>query len=788
MKTTQPDKAPHYTRSLRALVLEDNREDVERMEALLRGVGYILSLEVVNSLAHFQKQLAQADYDIILADYNLRAGTAIDALAVLRKSGKEVPLVVVAGASGDLAAVECLKQGAADYVLKHRLQRLPVVVERLLRDKAYREEAARLQEQIHSAQEEWELTFDVVPDPIFQVDRRHRIQRVNRAAAALLGLKRSELIGRSCHEVLHDRADPVPGCPVERMLMTGKEERGDIEVALLGKVFDATASPLFDSHGVVRGAVHVLRDITERKREEEALRRSEASYRSLILGATYGIFRCDQDGRFLAVNPALVAMLAYESEADLLAANVVRNVTRDAEEGAQLLQQYRQRGRVDGIEAQWRRKDGTLIPVRLSGRTVLDVHGAWQGFEVLAENVSERWHLEDQLRQAQKMEAVGRLAGGVAHDFNNLLTIVSGYSDLLLEKPEAAATMRGYLEEIKKAADRGGTLVRQLLAFSRRQVLVPRVLDLNAVVANIDRMLRRLIGENIELTTLNEPRLEPVKADPGQIEQVILNLAVNARDAMPEGGQLTLETANVDLDEDYTRSHVNVVPGRYVMLAVSDSGVGMDAETQAHLYEPFFTTKKEGQGTGLGLATVYGIVNQSGGHICVYSEPGQGTTFKVYLPAAPRMETAAAESTPTRRCLPCGSETILLVEDEEGVRTLADRILRLRGYKVIAAANPTEASQLCERHEGPIHLLLTDVIMPTMSGRRLAEHLSLMRPELRVLYMSGYTDRAVVPRGILEEGAPFLQKPFTPESLARKIREVLETPQPPLPRRRRKES
>ena len=776
MKKVQANRPSPSPRSLRALILEDNRQDVERMVALLKQVGYALSFEVVDSLAHLRQQLARTDYDIILAAHNLRAWTAMDALEILKKSRKDIPFVVVAGTLGGLAAVECIKQGAADYVLKNRLQRLPVVVERVLRDKAHREDAARLQEQIHRGKKEWELTFDVVPDPVFLVDNQDRIQRANRAASALLGLEPSQLIDKYCYEVLGDTAGPLPGSPFRRLLRTGKEERCDIEVARLGKVFDVTVSPLFDSSGTAYGSVHVLRDITDRKREEEALRRSEASHRSLILGATYGIFRCDVNGKFLAVNPALVAMLGYESEADLLAANLVHDVIRDPEEGVRLLQQYRQKGRLDGLEAQWRRKDGTPVPVRLSGRTVLDERGALEGYEVIAENVSERWHLEEQLRQAQKIEAVGRLAGGVAHDFNNLLTIVTGYSDLVLERLGATDAMRAYVEEIKKAGERAASLTRQLLAFGRRQVLAPQVLDLNAVVTNVDKMLRRLIGENIELTTVLAPELGRVKADPGQIEQVILNLAVNARDAMPQGGQLTLETANVELNEGDTRTRVSVLPGRYVMLAVSDSGMGMDAETQAHIFEPFFTTKEEGKGTGLGLATVYGIVKQSGGHIGLYSEPNHGTTFKIYLP---RLEEAAqpVEAISPGAPLAGGSETILLVEDEEGVRDLARRILELKGYKVITASNPTEAAQVCERYEGPIHLLLTDVVMPTMSGPQLAEHVAFLRPGLKVLYISGYTDNAIVPHGILEEGVQFLQKPFTRDSLTRKVREVLDAPQ-----------
>ncbi|HUU12871.1 MAG TPA: ATP-binding protein, partial [Terriglobia bacterium] len=352
-----------------------------------------------------------------------------------------------------------------------------------------------------------------------------------------------------------------------------------------------------------------------------------------------------------------------------------------------------------------------------------------------------------------------------------------GYSQLLLDRLGPDDLLRGHVNEVLNAGDRAASLTRQLLAFSRRQVLQPQVLDLNAVVTNVDKMLRRLIGEDIELATHLGPDLGRVKADPGQIEQVIMNLAVNARDAMPQGGKLIIETANVELDEAYVRDHVAVTPGPYVMLAMSDTGIGMDKETQAYIFEPFFTTKEKGKGTGLGLATVYGIVKQSGGHIWLYSEPDQGTTFKIYLPTVPQAVSKAVEAAPERRSLRRGSETILLVEDEEGVRDLARRILELKGYKVITASNPTVAAQVFERHEGPIHLLLTDVVMPTMSGRQLAEHLALICPGLKVLYMSGYTDNAIVPHGILEGGTAFLQKPFTPDSLTHKVREVLDAPQ-----------
>jgi CheY-like chemotaxis protein len=363
----------------------------------------------------------------------------------------------------------------------------------------------------------------------------------------------------------------------------------------------------------------------------------------------------------------------------------------------------------------------------------------------------------------------------VAHDFNNLLMTIKGCSELLLGGLDQSDPRREEVEEIRKAAERATALTRQLLAFGRRQVLQPQVLDLNEVVANMDRMLQRLIGEDIQLLTVLDPELWPVKVDPGQIEQVIMNLAVNARDAMPGGGKLTIETANVVLDEGYARRHVSVKPGPCVMVAVTDNGSGMDRETQSHLFEPFFTTKKTGEGTGLGLSTVYGIVKQSEGNIWAYSELGRGTTFKIYLPRVEEdVKTYRPKTAPT--VSPGGSETILLVEDEEAVRTIVSKILQNKGYTVLEAHHGNEALQICQHHQGPIHLMVTDVVMPQVSGRELAERLTLLRPEIRVLFMSGYPDNAIVHHGVLGAGTAFLQKPFTLNALECKVRELLDAP------------
>jgi len=426
------------------------------------------------------------------------------------------------------------------------------------------------------------------------------------------------------------------------------------------------------------------------------------------------------------------------------------------------------------------RKDGTFCYWTDRGTAFWDEKG--NPFKMIGacEDITKRKRaeeentaLQEQLRQSQKMEAIGRLAGGIAHDFNNLLTVIKGYSQLSLVEIKEGDPLKLNIEEIRRAADRAADLTRQLLAFSRRQIMEMKVLDLNDLLKNLDKMLRRVIGEDIELVTLLAEDLGRVKTDPGQTEQVVMNLSVNARDAMPEGGKLTIETANVDLDDAYARNHVAVTPGRFVMISVSDTGVGMTPEVRDRVFEPFFTAKEKGKGTGLGLSTVYGIVKQSSGNIWVYSEPGKGTTFKIYLPRVDEPLEKLGERVGVKE-IPRGTETILVVEDEEEVRKLAVRILERQGYKVLEASQGLDAFIIAEEYEDLIHLLVTDVVMPKISGRELGERMASIRPEIKVLYMSGYTDNAIVHHGVLGEGIKFIQKPFTVEGLARKVREVLD--------------
>lgn len=513
-------------------------------------------------------------------------------------------------------------------------------------------------------------------------------------------------------------------------------------------------------------------DITGRKRAEKALQRSEAEYRSLVEGAKYAIYWVGEDGCLLSVNPAMVKMLGYDSAEEVLRLNTREDIYRDPSVREHLRTEHAEG--LDGVEVEWKRKDGSPLFVRLNGRAVRNKSRAIEYFEVIAENITERRALEKQLLQAQKMEAVGQLAGGIAHDFNNLLTVITGYSEMSLAALKESDPVYANISETKKAAERAADLTRQLLAFSRKQVLRPKVLDLNAVVSDLKRIVERVLGEHIDLSMMLDSSLASIKADPSQLEQVLMNLVVNARDAMPAGGSLTIETANAELDSAYVRKHIGARSGRFVMLAVTDTGCGMDETTKSQIFEPFFTTKEQGKGTGLGLSTVYGIVKQSGGYIWVYSEPGRGTAFKIYFPCAAENADRSQETIPAKESLG-GNETILLVEDDEMVRNLAFRALQKLGYFVLEAANGAEATLICQQLERPIDLLVSDVVMPSVSGTELCSRLIAIRPEMRVLMMSGYPlGVAGGHEGVFHEGAAFLQKPFTLDTLARKVRETLD--------------
>lgn len=514
-----------------------------------------------------------------------------------------------------------------------------------------------------------------------------------------------------------------------------------------------------------------LASVLEIKRNEQALKRSEARYRSLVQSSVYGIYRSSLEGRFLDVNLALITMLGYESAEDVLLLDPEKDVFANPAEHSHLTDEFRRSGRLDGIEVRWKRKDGNTITVRISGRAVSSADEPADVLEAIAEDVTDRRALEDQFRQAQKMEAVGRLAGGVAHDFNNLLMVISGYAEVILAKLPSENPLYEKGRAIQLAADRATTLTRQLLAFSRKQLLELKVVDVNAIVQDMERLLSPLIGENVEVVTALSSQAAHTRADAGQLEQVLMNLVVNAKDAMPGGGKLSIQTQTTVINGNHHRGQQFIRPGSYVMLSVSDTGTGMDKETQSRIFEPFFTTKEKGKGTGLGLSTVYGIVKQSGGYVIVQSEPGQGTTFHIYLPQVEGP--TEKQSVPVPDPSLGGTETVLLVEDEESVRQLVRDTLEARGYKVLAADNGEAGLAIAECHEGKIDLVITDVVMPGIGGRELVKQLAQTRPTTKVLYLSGYTEDAIVSDGSIAKGTAFLQKPFSLQSLSRKVREVL---------------
>ena len=1155
MDTTEPDGVNSSTPSLRVLILEDNPRDAKLNVSVLEGGGFRVQFEVTDSAQFFRERLEKAEYDVILADFNLRNWTALDALEILKQSGKDIPLIMVTGFLGDEAAVECIKQGAADFVLKDRPARLSNAVRRALEEKRLRTEnkralettsrlativessddaiiggtlegvitswnkgaeklygysageilgqpisvlapperseevtqilarlkrgerieeyelervrkdgsliyislslfrltgsrgevtgaaaiardvteRKRAEQALHESEERYRSLVEAAPDVIFTVsaedgsltslnpafetltgwsraewlgrpfvgmvhpddlpvaverfqkalrgethpphelrvlcksgeylvgeftstshvkdgkvvgqlgiarditdrkradealreseelyrsvvtsvaegimlvDRGGAIVACNRSAERILGLTTEELIGRTAADprwqAIHEDGSPLPGenFPGMAALRTGKPQsnlymgvhkpNGSLAWTIANSV------PIFHAgDGAPYVVVTSFADITERKRAEEALIEERYLLHTLMDNLPDAIYFKDRESRFTRTNKAHAkqfglshhaqavgktdfdfftaehAQPAYNDEQEIIRTGqpvvnkeeretwpdgrvtwvsttkmplrdahgniigtfgVSRDITQHKQaeaEHARLVTAIEQSAeavvitnttggieyvnpaftRITGYGREevlgqnprilksdkqdpefyqqlwatilngqiWhgelinRRKDGSLYTEEMNIAPVRNQVGEITHFIATKQDVTEHKQLEQQLIQAQKMEAVGRLAGGVAHDFNNLLTIINGYAQLLIEPISPQDPRRGHLKEILMAGERAASLTRQLLAFSRRQVLEPRVLNLNSVLADVAKMLRRLIGEDVELVSTLKPDLGRVKVDPGQIEQVIMNLAVNARDAMPQGGKLFIETSNVEIDANYARRHSPMMPGKYVMVAVSDTGCGMDLETQAHAFEPFFTTKEKGHGTGLGLATVYGIVKQSGGFIWVYSAPGHGSTFKIYLPfieeALPTAEPAEAPAE-----LAKGSETVLVVEDERGVRSLVCEALASHGYKVLEAAGAASALEISERYTEPIHLLLTDVVMPQTGGKELAKGFSTLHPETKVLYMSGYIDDAIVRHGILEVGTSFLQKPFQPKALLLKIREVL---------------
>jgi two-component system cell cycle sensor histidine kinase/response regulator CckA len=612
-------------------------------------------------------------------------------------------------------------------------------------------------------------------DSVFVKDLQGRYLLINSAGANLLGRRVEEVIGKDDSELFTPETGREIMAADRKVVESGRAQTyEEIGVSAgVARTYLSTKGPHRDSNGGIIGLLGICRDITDRKRAEQEFRQSQQKLRIHFEHTPLAVIEWDTQLRITEWSPSAERVFGYSRQeaigrdSSLLVPPALREHVDGI--GRQLLtQKGGTRSTNDNLT-----KDGRTISCEWYNTPLVDESGQVLGVASLVQDVTERVALEERLRQSQKMEAVGRLAGGVAHDFNNLLTVIMGYSQILTDGLPGASRLKDATTQIRSAADRAAGITRQLLAFSRKQVLSPRVIDLNDVMLNLDTMLRRLIGEDVEVLTVPGRDLGAVRADPGQIEQVIMNLALNARDAMPNGGKLTLETENMELDASYASEHEPLQPGRYVMLAVSDTGTGMSPDTQAHIFEPFFTTKEVGKGTGLGLSMVYGIVKQSGGYIWVYSEPGRGTSFKIYLPRVDQLaEAIALEKRPAsvRR----GTETILLVEDDAQLRALTSSVLIHCGYKVLSAAGTEEGLALCRENHRDIHLLVTDVIMPGMNGRQLAEQVKQISPSTKILYVSGYTSNAIVHYGVLDPGLRFLPKPFSLAALVAKVREVLD--------------
>jgi two-component system cell cycle sensor histidine kinase/response regulator CckA len=767
--------SPDSPTPLRVLLVEHDPSDVELCLLELKRAGFDPRMDVVQNEQEFSAFVRANHYDLVLADYRLPNWTGLDALHRLRELEKDIPLILVTGTLGEEKAVECMKRGVTDYVLKDQLARLPVAVYRALEEWARREGQVRATQALHKSEDSFRLMFHNSPLPMYVFELESlRVLEVNDALVATHGYSRDEFLRmrmtdfRPAEDVplvleyLKKGTEPYLAAGIWRHL----SKQGNI------MYMEIHAHSL--SFAGRPAMLAVAQDVTQRLRAEEALRESEGRYRGLFEHAPYGIYRATAQGDILDVNPALVAMLGYASVEDLVALKDVRQLFRDPRDRARFLAMHKDLGRID-TEVEWRRRDGQTLLIRLNGRLVPKELGREECFEVMVEDVTSRRSLEKQLQEMQKFEAIGQLAGGIAHDFNNMVGAILGWAELGSDEVPPEHKVHAYFGKIQQQARRAAALTRQLLAFARRQILEPRNIDLNQSVTETLSLLEKLIGSNIQLETRLAPDLDPIRADPTQFEQVLMNLCLNARDAMPQGGHLLIETSIVEYDHERCRRLTYAHPGRYGCLTVSDTGMGMDAATLDRIFEPFFTTKEFGKGTGLGLSTVYGVVKQHGGFVNVYSEPDRGTCFRVYLPVG--QVTAEPQAKPVADAPAVGGdETILIAEDHEGLREIACQTLSQLGYHVLAAVDGEEAVEMFRLHHAKIDLVLLDVVLPRLAGPEAYSRMCEEKPSLPVLFTTGYSPDISMLRSVHQQGLPLLQKPYTPQDLARKVRLALAAP------------
>lgn len=769
--------------SIRILFVEDVPTDAELAQREIKRVLNSAIFQRVETQEDFLTALETFQPDLIISDYRMPHFDGLTALRLAQERTPLTPVIILTGAINEDTAVECMKAGATDYVIKEHIKRLGQAVLHAMKEKQLRQERHRAEAALRESEERYRTMVQTLPDAITITDLTGNITYLSPLTVHFYGHQtQAEVLGHNILEWVHVSQHSQALNGIQTVLAGGFIQNQEYLLlkkdgsTLFGEV---SAAGLKDGNGQMIGVIILVRDISERKRAEYALRESEKRFRLTFHTSpdAINITRLE-DGLYVDVNEGFTRLTGFTREDVIGQSSLAVNIWVDPADRQKLVKGLKEKGYYENLEARFQRKDGTTMYGLMSAR-VIPLQGTPHIISI-TRDITERKQaeearlkLEEQLRQAQKMESVGRLAGGIAHDFNNLLTVIQGHSMLMRDQMPAGHPLLEPLEAIQHASERAAALTRQLLAFSRKQILAPSRLDLNYVVTNLRKMLERLIGEDISLSAVLQPGLWSITADVGQLEQVIVNLAVNARDAMPTGGLLTIETKNIYVDGPQAAAHPDIPAGPYALLSVTDTGIGMDEHIRAHLFEPFFTTKEVGKGTGLGLATVYGIIKQSGGDISVYSEPEQGTTFKIYLPAQPT-NSATGVSVKAQPVSRGGSETILLVEDDKTVRNLVRETLQNKGYTILEAHQGGEALSLAGQYQGQLDLLLTDVVMPQMSGRQLAEWLKIIHPEIKVLFMSGYTDDAVVRHGLLAAEVEFLPKPFLPSALIAKVREVLD--------------